>query len=173
MTSKNKASQGHTAGYGQLTLSLTTPVLTIAQQASRPDRETRLTAAQAVLSRGLAGVRDDPKALADYLAFAARFHDYSPRNTLLIYMQRPTARFCKGFRSWTQVGRRVRAGERGLMVYAPILKRPTQAEIAAGASADERSGATRTSTIAKSGGRGRAGGLPPSRMSMQLQNLFS
>ena len=139
MTTTNQAQKGHTAGSGQLTLSLTTPVLTAAQQAARPDRETRLAAAQAVLSRGLAGVRDDPQALAAYLAFASRFHDYSPRNTLLIYMQRPSARFCKGFRSWTQVGRRVRAGERGLTVYAPILKKPTRAEIAAGASPDERS----------------------------------
>lgn len=108
---------------GQLALSFTTPILTAAQQAARPDRETRLSAAQAVLSRGLSGVRDDPRAMAAYLAFSARFHDYSPRNTLLIYMQRPTARFCKGFRAWQSVGRRVRKGERGLTVLAPIVRK--------------------------------------------------
>ncbi len=124
---------------GQLSLPLTTPILSPEAQQARPDRETRLAAAHAVLSRGLAGVRDDPRALAAYLDFAARFHDYSPRNTLLVYMQRPTARFCKGFRAWMQHGRRVRAGERGLTIYAPIIKKATKAEIAAGAAPDEQS----------------------------------
>ncbi len=122
---------------GQLTLSFTTPILTAAQQAARPDRETRLAAAHAVLSRGLSGVRDDPRALAAYLDFAARFRDYSPRNTMLVYMQRPTARFCAGFRTWMQHGRRVRAGERGLTIYAPVTRRATKAEIAAGGDPDE------------------------------------
>ena len=124
---------------GQLALALTTPVLSPAAQAERPDRETRLAAAHAVLARGLSGVRDDPKALAAYLAFAARFRDYSPRNTMLIYMQRPTARFCKGFRAWMQHGRRVRAGERGLTIFAPIIRKATKAEVEAGASPDEQS----------------------------------
>jgi len=124
---------------GQLTLPLTTPILSSTQQAERPDRETRLAAAHAVLARGLAGVRDDPRALAAYLDFASRFRDYSPRNTLLVYMQRPTARFCKGFKAWMQHGRRVRAGERGLTIYAPIVRKATKAEIAAGAAPDEQS----------------------------------
>ena len=131
----------------QLTIPLTTPVLTAAQQAERPDRETRLAAAHAVLARGLAGVRDDPQALAAYLAFAARFHDYSPRNVLLVYLQRPTARFCAGFKTWMKHGRRVRAGERGLMIYAPIIRSAKKAEIQAGADADERVVGYRTATV--------------------------
>ncbi len=121
-----------------LALGLTTPVLSAAQQAARPDRQTRLDAAKAVLARGLAGVRDDPAALAAYLAFRARFHDYSPRNTLLIWMQRPTARHCMGFRAWTRHGRRVRKGERGITVLAPILRRPTADEVSAGHDPEER-----------------------------------
>ena len=117
---------------GQLSLSLTTPILTTNTQAERPDRETRLAAARAVLARGLAGVTDDPRTLAAYLDFAGRFRDYSPRNTLLVYMQRPSARFCKGFRAWTAHGRRVRKGERGITILAPIVRKATKAEIAAG-----------------------------------------
>ena len=127
-----------TTAPNQLALGLTTPVLSAAQQGARPDRQARLDAAKAVLARGLSGVRDDPKALAAYLAFRARFHDYSPRNTLLIWMQRPTARHCMGFRSWTKHGRRVRKGERGITVLAPILRRPTADEVAAGHDPDER-----------------------------------
>jgi len=128
----------NTPAPNQLALGLTTPVLSAAQRDARPDRQTRLDAAKAVLARGLAGVRDDQKALAAYLAFRARFHDYSPRNTLLIWMQRPTARHCMGFRSWTRHGRRVRKGERGLTILAPILRRPTAEEVAAGHDSDER-----------------------------------
>ncbi|PAP75093.1 ArdC-like ssDNA-binding domain-containing protein [Rubrivirga marina] len=122
----------------QLALGLTTPVLSAAQRDARPDRQVRLDAAKAVLARGLAGVRDDPAALRAYLAFRARFHNYSPRNTLLIWMQRPTARHCAGFKTWTRHGRRVRKGERGITVLAPILRRPTEGEVAAGHDPDDR-----------------------------------
>jgi hypothetical protein len=101
-------------------------------------REQRLADARAVLAAGLADVRDDPEALARYLAFAARFHDYSPRNRLLIFLQRPTARFCKGYRAWQAVGRQVRKGERGLAILAPILRRPSKEELAAGQDPDQK-----------------------------------
>lgn len=123
---------------GQLSLALTTPILTPAQQADRPDRETRLASAHAVLARGLAGVRDDPRAMAAFLAFRSHFHEYSFNNTVLIWMQRPSARYCKGFRTWLKHGRRVREGECGLVVFAPIVRRPTKAEIGAGADPDEK-----------------------------------
>lgn len=123
---------------GQLALGLTTPVLSRSQQADRPDREARLAAARAVLARGVAGVRDDPAALGAYLAFRAHFHEYSARNALLIWMQRPTARHCMGYKAWTAHGRRVRRGERGITVLAPVLRRPTAAEVVAGADPDDR-----------------------------------
>ncbi len=127
MTKLNKhtlpARRPSTAGSGQLALALTTPVLSPARQAERPDRETRLVAARAVLARGLSGVKDDPAAMAAFLAFRARFHDYSLNNAVLIWMQRPTARYCMGFRAWQAHGRRVRKGERGLTVFAPIVAR--------------------------------------------------
>ncbi|HIF20708.1 MAG TPA: ImmA/IrrE family metallo-endopeptidase [Gemmatimonadetes bacterium] len=123
----------------QLALPLTTPVLAPTPKgADHPDREARLDAARAVLARGVSGVRDDPQALAAYLAFRARFRGYSARNTMLIWMQRPAARYCMGFRAWTTHGRRVRKGERGLMILAPILRRPTDIEIAAGHDPDTR-----------------------------------
>ncbi len=104
----------------------------------RSHLEEKLAEARAVLERGLAGVREDPEALAAYLRFRSHFRDYSVQNSLLIQLQRPEARYCMGYRAWQKHGRQVRKGERGLMVYAPILRRPTEEEIAAGADPERR-----------------------------------
>ena len=127
-----------TANPAQLALMLTIPVNARTEPGDGPTRDERLASAHAVLTRGLAGVRTDPAAMAAFLAFRARFHDYSLNNSILIWMQRPTARHCMGFKAWTKHGRRVRKGERGLTVFAPILARPTKAEIAAGTDPDKK-----------------------------------
>jgi antirestriction protein ArdC len=57
------------------------------------------------------------------LAVAARFHTYSPNNVLLIAAQRPEATRVAGYRAWTQLGRQVRKGERGIAILAPVLRR--------------------------------------------------
>jgi antirestriction protein ArdC len=132
MNTKNKM----TASPNQLALSMTTPITaktdSAADPADRPTRDDRLAAAHAVLARGLSGVRTDPAAMADFLAFRARFREYSLNNTVLIWLQRPTAQFCMGFRAWQANGRRVRKGERGLTVFAPVVRKATEAEVAAG-----------------------------------------
>ena len=58
-----------------------------------------------------------------YLAFMGRFRDYSAHNALLIYLQRPTATRCAGLSLWNQLGYSVRKGERGLWIWAPMLRR--------------------------------------------------
>lgn len=105
---------------------------------SRTPSEDRMEAARATLADGLAAVRDDPGALARFLAFAARFRSYSARNQLLIYLQRPSARHCMGYRAWQDHSRQVRRGERGLTVLAPLTRRPTAEEIADGTDPDGR-----------------------------------
>jgi antirestriction protein ArdC len=57
------------------------------------------------------------------LAVAARFHTYSPNNVLLIAAQNPDATRVAGYRAWTQLGRQVRKGERGIAILAPVLRR--------------------------------------------------
>lgn len=91
-------------------------------------REDRLAEARSILERGLEDVEQDPEALARYLRFRAHFRQYSPQNTLLIQAQRPTARYVKGFAAWKDVGRHVRKGEKGIMILAPVLRRPTEEE---------------------------------------------
>ena len=43
-----------------------------------------------------------------------------------------------GFKTWAKHGRRVRKGERGITVLAPVLRRPTTDEVAAGHDPDDR-----------------------------------
>jgi hypothetical protein len=58
-------------------------------------------------------------AMAEWAAFAARFHRYSFRNQILIRGQRPDATLCAGFRAWQGQGRAVRKGEKGIAILAP------------------------------------------------------
>lgn len=58
--------------------------------------------------------------LIAYLDFASRFHRYSVSNQILIWTQRPTATWVAGLRRWNELGRRVKPGERGIMIFAPI-----------------------------------------------------
>jgi hypothetical protein len=58
---------------------------------------------------------------SSYLETMARFHTYSPRNVLLIAAQRPNATHLEGVRSWNELGRFVRPGEKGVFIFAPTV----------------------------------------------------
>jgi len=67
------------------------------------------------------------EALTAYLKAIGRFHRYSLHNVLLIASQRPNASYVAGFRTWNQLGRFVKKGEKGIMILAPILcRKPDQ-----------------------------------------------
>ena len=61
------------------------------------------------------------------LAVAARFHNYSFANTQLIWSQAISRGFppsrVAGYRTWQEVGRQVRRGERGLAILAPLTRK--------------------------------------------------
>src|SRR5437763_10393982 len=59
--------------------------------------------------------------LFSYLQTMAKFPTYSARNVLLIAAQRPTASHLEGVRSWNELGRFVRPGERGIRIFAPTV----------------------------------------------------
>ena len=63
------------------------------------------------------------------LYVAARFHDYSFANTQLIWAQSlargVTPSRVAGYRTWQQLGRQVRRGERGLQILAPVTRKIT------------------------------------------------
>lgn len=56
----------------------------------------------------------------DYLKTMSRFPQYSARNTLLIFAQRPDATWVAGYKAWQKnFGRQVRKGEKGIRIFAP------------------------------------------------------
>ncbi len=101
-------------------------------------QEERFEKARSVLEQGLHHVTHDREALAAYLCFRAHFRSFSPRNTLMILMQRPSARYCMGYRQWQQHGRQVKKGESGLMIWIPLLRKPSDEEIEDGADPDRK-----------------------------------
>src|ERR1700679_3011669 len=71
-------------------------------------------------------------ALTTYLDAMSRFHNYSFGNVLEIARQRPDATRVAGLWSWNQLGRKVKKGEKGIRILAPIVgfkrKRDEEAE---------------------------------------------
>jgi len=61
------------------------------------------------------------EALSAYLTAMSQFHNYSFQNIILIASQRPSATRVAGIRSWNELGRRVKRGEKGIMIFAPMI----------------------------------------------------
>jgi hypothetical protein len=61
------------------------------------------------------------EALTSYLNAMSRFHQYSFGNVLEIARQMPTATRVAGFWIWKNLGRNVRAGQKGIRILAPIV----------------------------------------------------
>ena len=70
--------------------------------------------------------------LTAYLTAMGRFHNYSFGNILEIARQRPNATRVAGLYAWNQLGRKVRKGERGIRILAPVIgvrrKKDSEAE---------------------------------------------
>ena len=59
--------------------------------------------------------------LTAYLDAMAHFHQYSLGNILLIARQKPEATHVAGMFTWNQLGRRVKRGEKGIAILAPMV----------------------------------------------------
>ena len=60
-------------------------------------------------------------ALTAYLDAMSRFHNYSFGNILEIARQKPTATRVAGLYAWNHLGRKVKKGEKGIRILAPII----------------------------------------------------
>jgi hypothetical protein len=60
-------------------------------------------------------------ALTTYLTAMGRFHNYSFGNILEIARQKPDAIRVAGLYAWNQLGRKVKKGERGIRILAPVI----------------------------------------------------
>ena len=61
------------------------------------------------------------EALTAYLTAMGRFHNYSFGNILEIARQKPDATRVAGFYAWHQLGRKVKKGEHGIRILAPMI----------------------------------------------------
>ncbi|WP_457569147.1 ArdC-like ssDNA-binding domain-containing protein [Desulfurobacterium sp.] len=61
--------------------------------------------------------------LQEFFTFAGRFslQRYSFFNQWLIFSQRPNATFVAGLKAWNKMGRKVKKGEKGIAILAPII----------------------------------------------------
>src|SRR5713101_8923379 len=82
----------------------------------------RLTSEQArrltheALGRLANELKSHHAALSQYLTTMGQFHTYGWENTLLIYAQRPTATRIDTERTWQQLGRSVKQGEKAIVM---------------------------------------------------------
>ncbi len=72
-------------------------------------------------------------ALTQYLKAMGMFHNYSFGNQMAIAMQKPDAERVAGFKTWKELGRHVRKGEKGIRILAPIVEK--KKDVAEGESA--------------------------------------
>ncbi|MCK6457210.1 MAG: ArdC family protein [Phycisphaerae bacterium] len=70
----------------------------------------------------------------------ARFHQYSFGNCTLLAMQRPDATRVAGFNRWKELGRFVKAGEKGVVIIASMLIRKLPQRVARGDKSDDSNG---------------------------------
>lgn len=87
-------------------------------RSKRPTADQRRAAAERQLEAELQRLVDSGE-YASWFAKMASFHRYSPNNTLWILAQRPDATRVASYRTWQKIGRQVRRGETGIMVFHP------------------------------------------------------
>lgn len=73
-----------------------------------------------ILEQGILNLTDSDRWTA-WLESAAKFHNYSFNNQMLIAIQRPDASQVAGYRTWEKLGRHVNKGEHGIRILAPSL----------------------------------------------------
>lgn len=59
-----------------------------------------------------------------YLNWISRFHSYSFGNIGLILSQKPDSTYVAGYKTWQQLGRQVRGGEKGIAILVPMRTKP-------------------------------------------------
>lgn len=84
-------------------------------------RQADLDAVLKQLSAGVEAIRSGD-GWRGWLEATSRLHDYSARNVLLIWMQKPDAQIVAGFNAWKEFDRHVSKGERAIRVLAPVKR---------------------------------------------------
>lgn len=78
------------------------------------------------------------EAFKAYLDAAARFWQYSFSNQVLILVQNPKATRVAGFRTWNELGRRIKKGEKAIRILAPSIKKLKKTDEKTGREEEEK-----------------------------------
>lgn len=86
------------------------------------EKKTQKEKIQELTERLEKGVKEvfESGAYENYLKVMSKFHRYSFRNTVLIWMQNPDATYVAGYEAWkNDFNRQVKKGEKGIRIFAP------------------------------------------------------
>ncbi len=61
-----------------------------------------------------------------FLSFQSKFWNYSFQNSILIYDQRPSSTFVAGYKTWINLDRHVKKGEKAIKIFAPCKYKVTK-----------------------------------------------
>ncbi len=62
--------------------------------------------------------------IKEFLAFRRKyFYNYSIRNSILIFRQKPNATYVTGYNKWKELGYKVKEGEKGIAILVPLIKK--------------------------------------------------
>lgn len=86
------------------------------------------TEAKSVVDAGINQMLEDPEQWRQWATTFAKFHHYSPGNVLLIMSQMPDASQVAGYHAWQSLGRQVQAGEHGITILAPVIRKRQEDE---------------------------------------------
>lgn len=90
----------------------------VSVEARKEKREEVLELAKQKLEYGVMTIFNSGK-YDEYLRTISKFHNYSFNNTVLITTQKPDATLVNGLHKWGELGRKVKKGEHGIMIFAP------------------------------------------------------
>ena len=113
------------------------PAVTPAEIGARDAaRDAKLDALHTTLTQQITALRNGQD-WQNWLRVAARFHNYSFNNVILIAAAcstagRPPATAVAGFGAWQALGRQVNKGERGIQILAPLVRRPASSDTSPG-----------------------------------------
>ena len=92
------------------------------QQKAAEARQAKLADLHDGLAEQVSALATGPQWRA-WLDTAAKFHNYSFNNTLLILRQKPEATQVAGYNLWHELGRQVVKGEKGIAILAPVTRK--------------------------------------------------
>jgi hypothetical protein len=85
-----------------------------------------------LLKSGIINVKNS-KEYQEYVQFQKRFRNYSFNNQILIFLQRKNATKVGGKNMWyRQFGRKIKTGEKAILIYAPIMVKNKDQEVSVG-----------------------------------------